>query len=229
MMTLIMTRTSDLGRMTSNRDRVLPVTVLISGGGTTLINLHACQARGDLPIDIRLVIASRPGIVGIERAQKLGLPVTVIERRAFENNEAFGAATFDAIRQSGSQWALLAGYLRLLPIPVDFTNRVLNIHPSLLPAFGGKGMHGQHVHEAVLAHGAKVTGCTVHFVNNEFDAGPIVVQHAVTVAENDTPATLAARVFEAECKAYPEAISLVAQGRVAVDGRRVHITPLDEE
>jgi phosphoribosylglycinamide formyltransferase-1 len=115
----------------------------------------------------------------------------------------------------------LAGWLHLLPIPDDFRYRVLNIHPSLLPAFGGKGMYGRRVHEAVLNYGAKISGCTVHFADDTYDTGPIILQKCVPVADNDTPETLAARVFAVECEAYPEAIQLVGFGRVQVQGRRV--------
>ena len=117
-----------------------------------------------------------------------------------------------------------AGWLHLLPIPPDFRHRVLNIHPSLLPAFGGKGMYGHYVHEAVLAYGAKVSGCTVHYADDTYDTGPILVQRCVPVNDGDTPDALAARVFQAECEAYPEAIRLIAEGRVTVQGRRVVIS-----
>jgi phosphoribosylglycinamide formyltransferase-1 len=118
----------------------------------------------------------------------------------------------------------LAGWLHLLPIPDDFRHRVLNIHPSLLPAFGGKGMYGRRVHEAVLAYGAKVSGCTVHFADDTYDTGPVLVQKCVPVLAGDDPDALAARVFAAECEAYPEAVGLVASGRVRVEGRRVVIS-----
>jgi len=114
--------------------------------------------------------------------------------------------------------------LHLLPIPADFRHRVLNVHPSLLPAFGGKGMYGYHVHAAVLAYGARVTGCTVHFADETYDTGPILVQRCVPVKDGDGPDTLAARVFQAECEAYPEAIRMVADGRVTVQGRRVVVS-----
>jgi phosphoribosylglycinamide formyltransferase-1 len=117
----------------------------------------------------------------------------------------------------------MAGWLHLLPIPNDFRYRVLNIHPALLPSFGGKGMYGHHVHEAVLAYGAKVSGCTVHYADDTYDTGPILVQKCVPVLEGDTPTSLAARVFEAECEAYPEAIELIAEGRVTIEGRRAVI------
>jgi phosphoribosylglycinamide formyltransferase-1 len=111
--------------------------------------------------------------------------------------------------------------LTFVPIPSDFENRVLNIHPALIPAFCGRGFYGHHVHEAVLLYGAKVSGCTVHFVDNQYDHGPILLQRVVPVLDHDTPDTLAARVFEAECQAYPEALRLLGSGKVRVEGRRV--------
>jgi phosphoribosylglycinamide formyltransferase 1 len=128
---------------------------------------------------------------------------------------------WNAVRHANPDLVCLAGWLHLLPIPDDLRHRVLNIHPSLLPAFGGKGMYGRHVHEAVLAYGAKVSGCTVHFADDSYDTGPILVQKCVPVLTGDTPDTLAARVFAAECEAYPEAIRLIAAGGVTVEGRRV--------
>jgi len=119
---------------------------------------------------------------------------------------------------------VLGGFLQLLKIADDYRLKVLNIHPALLPAFGRKGMYGHHVHEAVLEYGAKVSGCTVHFVDNQYDHGPIVAQRAVEVRDDDTPDTLAARVFAAECELYPAVIRAVIEGRVSVSGRNVHIT-----
>ena len=181
--------------------------VLISGSGSTLQNLIDRIADGSLPATIVSVVASRRGILGIERAERVGLPVTVIERKPADT---FSERTFAAIRESGADLVILAGWLHLLLIPADFENRVLNIHPSLLPAFGGPGMYGRHVHEAVLISGAKVSGCTVHFADNSYDTGPILLQREVPVLEGDTPETLAARVQAAECTAYPEAIRKVA-------------------
>ena len=117
----------------------------------------------------------------------------------------------------------MAGFLKFAPVPADFANRVVNIHPALIPAFCGLGYYGLRVHQAVLDYGAKISGCTVHFVDNQYDHGPIILQRVVPVEEEDTPETLAARVFAAECEALPEAIRLFAAGRVAVDGRRVRV------
>jgi phosphoribosylglycinamide formyltransferase-1 len=189
---------------------------LVSGGGTTLQNLLDRVADGSLPAQIVGVVSSRGDAFGVERAERAGVPVAVEPR-----GPGFAERVWAAVRGFGPQLACFAGWLHLLPIPPDSRHRVLNIHPSLLPAFGGKGMYGHHVHEAVLAYGAKVSGCTVHFADDTYDTGPIVVQKCVPVRDADTPDTLAARVFAAECEAYPEAIRLIAAGRVTVQGRRV--------
>jgi phosphoribosylglycinamide formyltransferase 1 len=202
----------------------LPVAVLLSGSGSTLQNLIDRQADGSLPIHIVQVISSKAGVLGIERAIKAKLPVEVISRRDFPTIDAFSRVTFDRCRQAEAQLVCLAGYLQLLRIPADFSHRVMNIHPALLPAFGGKGMFGHRVHEAVLESGAKFSGCTVHFADNEFDHGPIIVQRVVSVLDDDTSDSVAQRVFEQECIAYPEAIRLFAQGMLKATGRRVRIT-----
>jgi phosphoribosylglycinamide formyltransferase-1 len=201
----------------------LPIAVLISGSGTTLQNLIDRRSQGTLAIRIVQVISSKPGVPGIEKAASAGLPVEVIERRAFPAAQAFSERIFERCRQSGAKLVCMAGFLQLLRIPPDFTGRVINIHPALLPAFGGKGMYGHRVHEAVLQSGAKVSGCTVHFADDEFDHGPIILQRSVRVKEDDTPESLGARVFEQECMAYPEAIRLFAEGRIQIEGGRVRI------
>ena len=152
------------------------------------------------------VVSSKADVFGVERAKRAGLPVTIVPRKP---GESFSERVFTAVREFQPDLVCLAGWLHLLKIPTDFKRRVLNIHPSLLPAFGGKGMYGRHVHEAVLASGAKESGCTVHYADDEYDTGPIIAQRRVPVLTGDTPETLAARVFEAECEAYPEGIKLV--------------------
>jgi formyltetrahydrofolate-dependent phosphoribosylglycinamide formyltransferase len=151
------------------------------------------------------------------------VPTEVVERKACGSREEFSQRIFEACRRARAELVCLAGFLQLLPIPDDFGNRVLNIHPALIPAFCGKGFYGHRVHEAVLAYGAKVSGCTVHFADNQYDHGPIVLQRVVPVLDDDTADTLAARVFEQECEAYPEAIRLFAEGRLRIEGRRVRI------
>ncbi len=202
-----------------------PIAVLLSGGGTTLQNLIDRIGDGSLPVRIVQVISSKASAKGVERAKSAGLPVEVVERKAFASVDAFAARNFDVIRASGAKLVCLAGYLQLLRIPDDFRERVINIHPALLPAFGGHGMYGHHVHKAVLAYGAKVSGCTVHFADNEFDHGPVIAQRAVDVHTDDTPDRLAARVFEAECEIYPQVIRAIAEGRVELKGRVVQTCP----
>lgn len=191
---------------------------LISAGGSTLQNLIDRTADGRLDAEIVGVVSSRADAFGVVRAERAGLPVRVVERRPAD---AFSDRVFEAVRGWRPDLVVLAGWLHLVRIPDDFRWKVLNIHPSLLPAFGGKGMYGHHVHEAVLAYGAKVSGCTVHFADDTYDTGPVVVQRAVPVLDADTPDALAARVFAAECEAYPEAIRRLAAGGWRVDGRRV--------
>lgn len=201
--------------------RPIRLGVLISGGGTTLVNFLDHVARGTMNAVIPIVIASRPDCGGIARAARAAIPCVVIERKAFSSVDAFSSAIFDQLRSARVDLVTLAGFLSLIHIPEDFTNRVMNIHPSLIPAFCGKGFFGHHVHEAVLERGCKISGCTVHFADNHYDHGPIIVQRSVPVLANDTADTLAARVFDAECTAYPEAINHFASGRLEFDGHRV--------
>jgi folate-dependent phosphoribosylglycinamide formyltransferase PurN len=144
-----------------------------------------------------------------------------VDRKACASRDEFSERIFSLCRAAGVDLVCLAGFLQLLPIPDDFLLRVMNIHPALIPAFCGKGFYGHHVHEAVLAYGAKLSGCTVHFADNAYDHGPIILQRAVPVLDDDTPDSLAARVFEQECEAYPLAIRWFAEGRLELDGRRV--------
>ncbi len=199
----------------------LRLAVLLSGSGRTLQNLLDRAADGRLPAHVVLVVSNKPDALGLERARAAGVPTAVVERKAFADRDAFSGAVFDHCRRSGAGLVCLAGFLQLLRIPDDFAGRVMNIHPALLPAFGGQGMYGRHVHEAVLDYGAKLSGCTVHVADNVYDHGPVILQRAVEVRDDDTPETLADRVFAAECEAYPEAIALYAAGRLQIAGRRV--------
>lgn len=199
--------------------------VLASGGGTTLQNILDCIRAGTLEARVSVVIASRPGIRALERAAGAGIASLVVERKRFADVRSFSEPVFRRLDEAGADLVCLAGWLSLLEIPERYHGRMMNIHPALLPAFGGKGMYGHHVHEAVLAHGCKVSGCTVHFVDNEYDHGPIVLQRTCPVLDDDTPETLAARVFQQEKIAFPEAIRLFQQGRLRLDGRRVRILP----
>ena len=192
--------------------------VLISGGGTTVQNLMDCIQNGELHASIEVVISSRPDAFGVERAKQQGLPVQVITPHPRGD---FSDRVFAAIRAANVDLVIMGGWLQLLPIPDDFRQRVLNIHPSLLPAFGGRGMYGHHVHEAVFASGVKVSGCTVHFVDDTYDTGPIILQRAIDISHCQTPAEIAAEVFMEECLTYPDAIGLIASGKWRVEGRRV--------
>ena len=185
--------------------------VLLSGSGTTLQNFIDRIADGSLDASIEVVVSSRPNVLGVERARDAGLPVEVIERRKYETPEAFSEAITAALERYDVDLVVLAGLLQKYLFPERYKGRVLNIHPGLLPKYGGLGMYGHHVHEAVLAAGETESGCTVHIADEEYDHGPIVLQKRVPVLPDDTPETLAARVFEAECEAYPEAIEMMAQ------------------
>jgi phosphoribosylglycinamide formyltransferase-1 len=202
----------------------LRLAVCVSGGGTSLQNLIDRAADGRLHAEIVQVIASRSRIGGVSRAEAAGLPVTVVSR-AGRTLEEFSTAVFEPIRQNEAELVVLAGFLSLLDIPDDYHARVLNIHPALIPAFCGKGYHGKAVHQAAIDYGVKVSGCTVHFADATYDTGPIVIQRAVPVLDDDDADALAARVFEAECEALPEAINLFAEGRLDVCGRHVRVLP----
>ncbi len=203
----------------------LPLAVLISGGGTTLRNLLQRIAAGQLNARVEVVVSSNSRAGGVEIARAMGVPAVVAERNSFETVESFSQAVFDACRKAQVDLVVLGGFLKLLRIPDDFTGRVMNIHPALIPAFCGRGFYGRQVHEAVLGRGCKVSGCTVHFVDNVYDHGPIILQQAVSVLEDDTPEALAERVFAAECEAYPRAIELFAAGRLKIEGSVVRIVP----
>ena len=195
--------------------------VLLSGGGTTLQNLLDRIADGRLRAEIAVVVSNKADAFGLTRAREAGIPAFVVDRKACASREEFSARIFDHCRRADVDLVCLAGFLQLLHIPDDYMYRVLNIHPALIPAFCGKGYHGLAVHRAALEMGVKVSGCTVHFADNEYDHGPIVSQRVVPVHDDDTPEGLAARVFAQECEAYPEVIQWFAEGRLRVDGRRV--------
>jgi formyltetrahydrofolate-dependent phosphoribosylglycinamide formyltransferase len=198
--------------------------VLLSGGGTTLQNLLDRIGDGRLRAEIAVVVANKTDAFGLTRARQAGIPAFVVDRKVCASREEFSARIFDHCRQAGVDLVCLAGFLQLLHIPDDFLNRVLNIHPALIPAFCGKGYHGLAVHRAALEMGVKVSGCTVHFADNEYDHGPIVAQRVVPVLNDDTLESLAARVFAAECEAYPQVIQWYAQGRLRIEGRQVRVT-----
>ncbi len=190
--------------------------VLISGGGTTLLNILEYIKQGRLNAKVALVISSRSTVAGVERAKNAGLDVKIIRKRDYPEIDEFSKRIEDELAAANVDLVVQGGWLCLWKIPARFENRVMNIHPALLPSFGGQGMWGHHVHEAVLKAGCKISGCTVHFCTNEYDKGPIIVQRACQVKDDDTPDTLAARVFEQECIAYPQAIKLFAEGKLLV-------------
>ena len=200
------------------------IAVLISGGGTTLRNLLEKVAAGRLPVEIALVVSSNPSSQGLQIAADAGVPSAVVRPKEFADQDEFSRAIFDRCRTAGVDLVVMGGFLKRVTVPKDFIGRVVNIHPALIPTFCGQGFYGRRVHEAVLEYGVKLSGCTVHFADDQYDHGPVIVQRAVPVHDDDTPETLAARVFEAECEAYPEAIRLIAAGRVSLDGRRVRIS-----
>ena len=207
----------------------LRLAVFISGTGRTLKNLIDRIHGGQLPAEIVVVVSSIANVVGLQYAEEESIPIEIVERCQYSSLGEFSEANFGVCRAARTDYAVLAGYLRRLEIPNDFENRVLNIHPSLIPSFCGKGYYGNIVHSKVLEYGVKVSGCTVHFVDQGYDSGPIILQKAVDVYEGDTPDTLNDRVFAAECQAYPDAIELLAQGRVTVKGRTVKIAPLKDK
>jgi phosphoribosylglycinamide formyltransferase-1 len=204
--------------------RSIRLAVLISGGGTTLLNFLEQMRAGSLSVQIPLLVATRPDCSGVGRARNAGLRCEVVSRKAFASVSDFSSAIFELCREVQADLVTLAGCLSLIEVPDDFLGRVMNIHPALIPAFCGKGYYGHHVHEAVLRQGAKVSGCTVHFVDNEYDHGPIIAQRCVPVLDDDTPVTLAARVFAAECEVYPAAIRAFAEGRLKIEGARVRVS-----
>ena len=211
--------------VTQNTRKPIRLAVLLTGNGTTLENLFQKRDVGQLSADVVVVLSSRPDAFGLERARKRNIPAVTVERKKFVLPEDFSAAVFEQIEPYKPDLVVLAGFMSLLKIPSAYAHRVINIHPALLPSFGGKGYYGDKVHESVLKAGCKIAGCTVHFVDNEYDQGPIVAQKAVPVLPDDTVQTLAARVQAAEREIYSEAIQLFAEGRLKVDGRIVTVQP----
>ena len=203
----------------------LRVAVLLSGTGRTLENLIERTRVGELPLRFVQVISSRDGVRGNDVAATAGIPLTVLPRRAFPSIPAFSEAVWTVLDPLAPDLILMAGFLCKIDVPDRYLGRIMNIHPSLLPLFGGRGLYGDRVHAAVLASGMRVTGCTVHFVDNDYDAGPIILQRCVPVLDGDSVESLARRVFTEEREIYPEAIRLFAAGRLQVEGRRVVVLP----
>lgn len=192
--------------------------VLFSGGGRTLENLELRIRQGTLPAKIVLAISSHAGAKGVDRARAFDIPVEVLDYR--ERGDALSSDITTALEAAGVDLVVLAGFIRPYEFPPHLAGRIINIHPALLPAFGGRGFYGGKVHEAVIRSGVQFSGCTVHFVTEDYDSGPIILQRVVPVFPDDSPEDLAARVFAEECEAYPEAIRLYAEGRLQVrDGK----------
>ncbi|MBP7937270.1 MAG: phosphoribosylglycinamide formyltransferase [Phycisphaerae bacterium] len=208
--------------MTSQSER-LRIAVLISGGGRSLQNLIDRIRHGELDVEIAVVISSLSKVKGVERARAAGLPLAIIRTQDYPDLDEFSrriAETLDAHRVG---LVCQAGWTCFWQIPDRWLGKVMNIHPALLPKHGGKGFYGHHVHESVLAAGESESGCTVHLANNEYDAGPIIMQRKVPVLPGDTPDTLAERVFAQECIAYPAAIRLFAKGHLVVQDGQVYL------
>jgi formyltetrahydrofolate-dependent phosphoribosylglycinamide formyltransferase len=208
--------------------RPLNLGVLISGGGRTLQNLIDRIADGSLKARIQIVISSNPEAFGLERARRHKIPTVVLPRKDFKGKsalEGFSQAITDELGRYELDLVVMAGFNCLYRIPERYMGKVMNIHPALIPAFCGEGYYGERVHRAVIEAGVKITGCTVHFADNRYDHGPIILQRTVPVLEDDTPETLAERVFKEECIAYPEAIGLFQEGRLKLEGNRVKLLP----
>lgn len=203
-------------------DHPLCLGILLSGGGRTLQNIHDCIQSGRLDARIGCVISSQPDAGGINRVRKMNVPLVIVDRKTVPESD-FHLQISEHLEGAGVRLVCMGGFLALWKIPPRYQGRVINIHPALLPEFGGKGFYGSKVHEAVLAAGRDVTGCTVHFCDNEYDHGPIILQRKVPVLPNDTAESLAGRVFEQECHAYPEAIQLFAEKRVRLEEGQVTI------
>lgn len=204
------------------------IAILVSGvsrGTNMQAIIEACQ-QGQLPDSaVVAVIGSRDDAPALHKARALGVPTAVVNPKEFPEPEMYGDALLWVLQKAQPDLICLAGYMRLLPAPVvaAYPMRIMNIHPALLPLFGGKGMYGLKVHQAVLESGMKVTGCTVHFVDYEYDTGPIILQRCISVQDDDTPETLAARLLPIEHQTYLEAIRLFLQGRLRVEGKRVRV------
>lgn len=203
----------------------LNLTVLVSGGGTNLQAIIDAIQAGRLHACIRVVLSSTREASALDRARRYGIPALHLARDQFPTPEAFADQFLRVLAEYQTDLIVMAGYMKKLHrrIVQAYRNRVLNIHPALLPCFGGQGMYGHHVHEAVIAAGVKVSGVTVHISDEEYDHGPIVAQRAVQVLDDDTPESLAARVLEVEHQLYPEVIQLFAEGRVRIEGGRVYV------
>ncbi len=199
--------------------------VMVSGGGTDLQSVINGVQSGKIPAEIAVVISSKPGVYALERAKKAGIPGVVICKKDYADEQAFFDANLGVLREYGAEGVVLAGYLSILGKQMieAYPNKIINIHPSLIPSFCGKGYYGLRVHQAVLDYGAKVSGATVHFVDEGADTGPIILQQAVSVLPEDTAESLQQRILEVEHEILPEAVALFCADRLLVQGRKVTI------
>jgi formyltetrahydrofolate-dependent phosphoribosylglycinamide formyltransferase len=207
------------------------IAVLVSGhgrGSNLQAIIDACK-EGRITGRVAVVIGTKGDAPAMDRARDNGIQAVEVSPKAFDSDEKYAARLLEVLAENKSDLICLAGYMRVLPSQVisAYRHRVMNIHPALIPLFCGKGMYGERVHQAAVDCGVKVSGCTVHFVDEEYDTGPIIIQKVVPVEEGDTAETLAARVLIKEHKAYPEAIQLFAEGRLRVEGRIVRVLPKD--
>lgn len=214
--------------MTADSDS-MRLAVFASGGGTNFQALLDTISRGELPATPVCCVSDTPDAGALDRAKRHDVPTAVVEPGNFDSRAAFGHAILDVLGSHDVTFVALAGYMMKIPsnVVAKYRGRMTNVHPALLPAFGGKGMYGMHVHEAVLEYGVHWSGVTVHLVDEEYDHGPIVLQEPVPVYADDSPQTLADRIKSVEHRLYPEAVRLFAEDRVRVDGRTVHIQGYD--
>ncbi len=205
------------------------IAVLVSGGGTNLQALIDAQGRGEIVNgEITAVISSAPGVYALERAAKAGIPGYVLDRKSYPSSQAMTTALVDRLKELSIDVVVMAGFMTIVTKELFevYENAIINVHPALIPSFAGPGCYGLHVHEKALAYGVKVSGATVHFVTEECDSGPIILQKAVDVLPDDTPETLQRRIMEqCEWKLLPQAVSLFCQDRLRVEGRTVRILP----
>jgi formyltetrahydrofolate-dependent phosphoribosylglycinamide formyltransferase len=197
--------------------------VLLSGTGRTLQNLVTKTEEGLLDARIEVVVSNRGDAYGLQRARDHGIPTVVVERKSYKDVKEFSNEITARLNKHTVDLIIMAGFNCLYEIPDKYMGKVMNIHPALIPSFCGRDYWGEKVHQAALDYGVKVSGCTVHFADNDYDNGPIILQRTVPVVEGDTPKSLAERVFEEECRAYPDAIRLFQQGRLKIEGRKVTI------
>ncbi len=210
-------------------DKPVKLAVLLSGSGSTLENIFSKIDSGFLPAEVEIVIASKTSAYGLVRAEKRGVKTAVVESRAFFNAgvpdwAGMSDAINDVLFSHDIDLICLCGFMCFYHVPPRYAGRVMNVHPALIPSFCGKGMFGHHVHEAVKQSGVKLSGCTVHFVNNQYDSGPIIIQRCCPVSDTDTPDDIAEKVMQEERIAYPEAIKLFAEGRLRIAGDIVEVS-----